>query len=350
MTVQPVIPLALLAVIVLPVLGLAVFELARGPRRLAWALRVVLVLAVGLVALRPGVPDGAARTVATDVDVYVVVDATTSITAEDWGDGQTRLDGVRDDVADLVAAYPGARYALIAFDNDATQRLPLTTDQDALLASIDVMRPPATAYSRGSSIGVAADLLEQTLAAAASDDSGRSRMVFYLGDGEQTTGSEPESFAASAPYVDGGAVFGYGTTQGGPMREVGVTDEADAPYIQYQGSDALSVIDEQALGDVADQLGVGYQHRTADAAADFPEAPSVTTTFGDDETGTRTELTWVAALLVAALLAAELARGAAAIRATRVIAGARRGRATAIGPAPGAGPQDPSASLGDDRP
>lgn len=37
----------------------------------------------------------------------LVVDTTASIVAEDWGDGEPRLDGIRDDVRALVEEYPG---------------------------------------------------------------------------------------------------------------------------------------------------------------------------------------------------------------------------------------------------
>lgn len=96
-------------------------------------------------------------------------------------------------------------------------------------------------------------------------------MVFYFGDGEQTVDTAPESFSASEKYTDSGAVFGYGTAEGGPMRITtgGVSDQGGG-YIQYQGADALSVIDESNLETIADQLGVTYATRTADAAPPFP--------------------------------------------------------------------------------
>ena len=101
--------------------------------------------------------------------------------------------------------------------------------------------------------------------AAAKASPERARMAFYLGDGEQTASREPESFASSAKYVDGGAVLGYGTTEGGPMKKTTGAGAAAGGYIEYQGAPAMSVIDEDNLRQVSEQLGVEYQHRTADA-------------------------------------------------------------------------------------
>ncbi|GMA89838.1 VWA domain-containing protein [Homoserinibacter gongjuensis] len=218
MTFHPVLPVLLVVVIVLPFAALAVWRLvrARGAgSRMRWAARVVLVLACGALLLRPGVPGGTVETLATDVDVVLLVDTTASIVAEDWDGDAPRLDGVRADVERIVASYPGARFALITFDAEASLRVPLTTDTTALATSLAVLRPEPTANSRGSSVGIAAEQLETTLEAAASASPDRARMVFYFGDGEQTASTEPESFAASAREVASGAVFGYGTDAGG---------------------------------------------------------------------------------------------------------------------------------------
>ncbi len=326
MSFQPVLPWLLVVVIVAAFAGLAVWRLVRergAATRMRWATRVVLVLACGVLLLRPGVPGGTVETLTSDVDVVLLVDTTASIVAEDWDGGQPRLDGVRDDVERIIAAYPGARFALITFDAEASLRVPLTTDTTALATSLAVLRPEPTAHSRGSSVGIAAQRLEETLSAAASVTPDRARMVFYFGDGEQTASTDPESFARSASEVSGGAVFGYGTDAGAPMRQTAVGADSPGDYIEYQGERALSRIDEQNLERIAQQLGVKYQHRSAEVAIAVPPAPTTATTAGGS-TESVLELTWVVALVIAALLAIELASGAALlVRTGRVPRGAR---------------------------
>lgn len=311
---QPVLNVVLLALLCAPVAALAVFALvrAKGRDRALWAMRLVMILACVVMLLRPGIPGGAAQTLATDTDVVLVVDTTASIVAEDWGGDHPRLDGVKADVQAIVDEYPGARFALITFDASADLRMPLTTDTTSLISSLDVLRPEVTSQSRGSSIGIANQLLAGTLSNAAEASPDRSRMVFYFGDGEQTASSTPEPFDGSEKYTDAGAVFGYGTAEGGPMRlTTGGIDGATGGYIEYQGANALSAIDEGNLEALAAQLGVDYQHRTADAAPALPDAPSTTTDYArSGSVGSVTELYWIAALVVAALLAVELARAA----------------------------------------
>jgi Ca-activated chloride channel family protein len=334
---QPVLHPLLLVLLFAPVLGITVWMIVRGPStssgtqgtnsgtaqskattRALWALRLLLLLACFVMLLRPGIPGGATQTLATDTDVVLVVDTTASIVAEDWADGQPRLDGVREDVRAIVEEYPGARFALITSDAAAELRMPLTTDTTALMGSLEVLRPEVTSQSRGSSIGIAAPLLAETLESAAESSPDRSRMVFYFGDGEQTVQTPPEPFTSSAKYTDAGGVFGYGTTEGGPMRITGGGVGGEEGYIEYEGADALSVIDEQNLEALAEQLGVEYQHRTADAAPALPDAPSTTTSYAESgEAGNVTELYWIAALVIVALLGVELFRAALLIARLR---------------------------------
>ncbi|MFD5224098.1 VWA domain-containing protein [Microbacterium sp. NPDC058342] len=280
-----------------------------GPRRPLWVLRLGIVLVVFAMLLRPGIPGGTSQTLATDTDIVIVVDTTASIIAEDWNGDEPRLVGVRADVQSIVDEYPGARFSLISFDATAQLRLPLTTDATALMSSLDVMLPEITDQSRGSSISIANRMLADTLSAAAKASPERSRMVFYLGDGEQTASQEPESFASSAKFVDGGGVLGYGTVEGGPMKKTTGRSDGRSEYIEYQGERAMSVIDEDNLQQVAEQLGVEYRHRTVDAGIELPEAPTSTTDYSSSgEVGNVIELYWILALVLLVLVAVELAR------------------------------------------
>ena len=332
---QPVLNVALLVLLFAPVAFVVVWMLVKAVRPqtssadagtgappVIWGLRLLMLLACFMMLLRPGIPGGATETLATDTDILIVVDTTASIVAEDWdGDGQ-RLDGVRADVQSIVDEYPGARFALISFDAAAELRLPLTTDATALISSLEVLRPEVTAQSQGSSIGIASAMVEETLEAAADSAPDRSRMVFYLGDGEQTVSSDPESFSAGAEFTDGGAVLGYGTSEGGPMKVTsGSLSEEGDEYIQYQGERAMSVIDEANLQTIADDLGIQYQPRSADADIELPEAPTTTTNFTESgSVGNVIELYWIFALVMVLLLGVEIARATILIAQMRGLA------------------------------
>ena len=303
MTFEPLFAIGWIVVLFLPPAVVLVWQLVRAlrarsgavdgmPRRAAiWApirrLGALLLLAVA--ALGPAIPGASAKVVVSDIDVYLVIDTTTSSNAEDSGDGVTRLDRIREDALAVAQAYGGARYSVITFDSDSVVRLPLVADPIALRSAIETLEIEITDYSAGSSISQARELLRARLQASAEDAPERLRLVFYFGDGEQTRADPPESFADVAPLVGDGAVFGYGTAQGGPMRvndfrwwdfydEYGDYDpdlvpEAEPEYLvdPSTGERAISRIDEDNLRAVASQLGVGYQHRVAGTAPSFPD-------------------------------------------------------------------------------
>jgi Ca-activated chloride channel family protein len=275
MTFNPMLPVWLLVAFGLLLVGYVMFALVRaeGRARLMWVGRLVLVLAlVGAIA-RPGVGSVAANVANDAVDVVFVVDTSPSIAAEDWDGGEMRLDAVKDDIAELAAAHPGARYALITFGRTAVQRLPFTNDATALQESVNQLAPDDAYYAMGSSPFAAADLLEEVLQGAADADTKgeRARLVYYLGDGEDTGGDRPLDFSDSATLIQGGSVLGYGTEAGGRMRaydEYG-RDYGDYIYDTRTYEDGISVIDEGNLDDRrrcarGDELRRGKSHDLPD--------------------------------------------------------------------------------------
>ena len=267
MSLQPVWPLPVVLVVAALVVVAVVVPLVRGPHRWRWAARAVAVLAAVGVLLSPAVPRYTVVERGAAVDVFFVVDRTGSMAAEDWADGAPRLDGVRHDVLALVEALPGARYSVLSWDSEATRQLPLTTDLRAVGSWTQTVRQEITAWSTGSTLDRPLDALTTTLERAQDRDPNHLRLVFLMSDGERTVEEGRRSFAELAELVDGGAVLGYGTTAGGPMREYdgSVDPDPEARYIPDPADPSrpgLSRIDEAELRALADELGVEYLHRT----------------------------------------------------------------------------------------
>ena len=232
--------------------------------------RGLIAVALFCVAIGPSIYGPADRTTFNSSnDVFIVLDTTGSVSAEDYDGEKTRLEGMRADVAQIIEHFAGARFSLITFDAVPLIRLPLTRDTNAVVSAMEVVQPEMTLYSHGSSISVAKDLLAQTLEDAEDAEPEHRRIVFYLGDGEQTAAEEPESFADAGEFTNAGIVLGYGTEEGGPMlSNAGLyTDEDEEPEYIMDRSDypytvAKSKIDEGNLKDIAEQLGISYAHRT----------------------------------------------------------------------------------------
>lgn len=264
-----------------------------------------LVLLVVLAAARPGLGGAPAPVANTELNVFFVVDTTPSSAAEDYNGSSPRLEGMKADIMALAEEFAGARFSLITFDSSAAAVLPLTTDATALRTLTEVMAPRPAYNSKGSSISVADSVLAGRLAAAQQAHPERPRLVYYLGDGEQTAATAPAPFKDSPALVDGGAVLGYGTAAGGKMRDHSFGSDKPGPWIADKNAGftpAVSSIDEKALRNVAGQFKVPYVHREApgslgpalaDSTPKAPAQPSGT----DARAGAgRWELYWVLAL------------------------------------------------------
>ncbi|GAA2530121.1 VWA domain-containing protein [Rarobacter incanus] len=334
MTLQPILPVAVLAIVALALaagcaLGWRAARRASGGRAAGWdwARRSALAVIVVVMAAGPAVANDRVETYASGVEIYFVVDRTGSMAAEDWGDAataggadggegassiETRLDGVRTDMEAIAKQNPGAQFSIISFDSVASQQLPLTTDARAVASWAATLTQEQTQYSTGSLIDRPLDSLTSALTDSYQNSPGNKRIVYFMSDGENTASGTPRSFAPLASMIDGGAVLGYGTEAGGKMR---INDPAgnDSGYIQdptQSGSTAaVSRIDESSLKSLAGEMNLDYVHRTADVAV-TQQVPAIEA--GADASATsRTvrayqPLLWPFALAAAGLLVWEI--------------------------------------------
>jgi Ca-activated chloride channel family protein len=322
MTLQPVAPLWALLPVTMVALAACVVAARRTGRRGAWARRMLAVALLAGVAARPAGADTEAAAVSTDLDVYVLVDRTASIVAEDYDGTRPRLEGVKEDLIALADGLTGARFALIGYDNNVVDLMPLTNDLDAFAVTVDILHPEMTTYSTGSSPRLPVEQMRARLAAAADQDPDRRRVLLLVTDGEATIDPAPtDSFAPLADLIDGGAVLGYGTSAGGPMREwTGLAGAVGAPPVQdpATGAAAVSRIDEATLRAIADELEVAYVHRERPGGIEQVIA-ELGTGRGETTTGSRLTVTqdrsWLLAwpllalaLIEIAVVVAELAR------------------------------------------
>lgn len=271
---KPIFHPLILAAVGAVLLGLVGFVYWRSNKvkRPRWLIRGGMVALLILMAFRPAIAGGVSQQGVTNFDVLYVVDTTSSMVAEDYNGKNPRLDGVRKDVESLTKNLAGARFSIVSFNSATTMLLPYTTDTDAVASAMGTATQEITYYSAGTSIDQPLDTIKQQITQNVKAKPGRVQILFYFGDGEQTSDKKPKSFSALRSLVQGGVVMGYGTDQGGPMKEnVGYTlDPGEkVDYIKdYTNTDyagdrtAISKIDEGNLRTIAKDMGLQYQHRT----------------------------------------------------------------------------------------
>lgn len=294
------------------------------------ARRIGIALAFIAILLQPGFGQAKVPTRVADIEVLVVVDRTRSMAALDY-DGEPRLDGVRADLEALAEALPTARIGLLTYGFDVQLELPFTNDINAFTAAVDTLRLESPTGGAGSSVDRPKAQLLDVLERAEQQYPDRRRMLVFVSDGERTTDGDPSSLAEVADHVAGGAVLGYGTTDGARMPAADDLSDKDG-YVQDPATDqdAISRADPDALRELADQFEVPYVDRSApgkgESMAKVAKSfkASYTPEGAEDAERAAHDLTWVAGLVLLALVLLELRAGWQAVWTSRSVLGGRR--------------------------
>lgn len=311
---------AVLAVILLVFGAICVLALLRSRRdkdgqQASWWRRLAIVAVTVLIGATPAVTD-TAQEVTSNVDIFIVVDKTGSMNANDYNGDEPRMVGVASDINSLVDAFPDARFSILSFDSLAYRELPLSSDTRAVRSWASTAAVERHFFSAGSSIARPAEVLEAGLARAAENYPENVRLVFFLSDGENTNGDDSsvddglDALGVSEQYVDGGAVLGYGTPEGGTMTISSRFTNVPDTFIMdpSTGEPAISRLDEANLREVARLLGIEYMHRSApgslESLADRIDAGTIMLD-GRSDVETYRDFYWPLTWILAGLLAWE---------------------------------------------
>ena len=202
-----------------------------------------------------------------NVDVLFVIDDSMSMLAEDFdGDGR-RIDAVKEDCEYIIDKLEGCRFSVISFGNYAYRLAPYTSDTNVVMSAIRSLEGQTQYYAQGTSLNLPFPQILDTLEQDAEQDSERVQILFFFSDGEITSKEEKlGSYEDAADYIISGAVLGYGTEEGGKMKVKSYEGDYGSPfYMQTKDEsgrtvDAISMIDEENLQSIADDLEVEYYH------------------------------------------------------------------------------------------
>ena len=235
-------------------------------------IRIAIIILLFVINLKPMIGGGTQEVYMSNYDYFIVVDTTISMVAEDYQGNGRRLDAVKEDLQYILNKLPAGNYAIITYDNKSYVRVPLTFDRDMVNTILNTMDVKISYYATGSSISLFKDDLKYLLNSSKKKKDNRKRIVFIVSDGENTTDNSIDSLSDLKDLVDGGAILGYGTTEGGKMREKLfststeneiVMDKRQWPYVE-----AISKIDENNLKKFASDLDIDYIHMDRQNAVD----------------------------------------------------------------------------------
>ena len=256
MTINPIIPIPAMIIICIILL------LMKRKGVLPYIVQVLIVILLFVVNLRIMIHSYDVQMKEYPLDILFVIDDTISMQAEDYNGENPRMSGVKEDCKHIMDTFPGARYSVITFANEARQMIPYTSDVSMVYQMIGSLHGQSKYYAKGTSFSDVISAMKRTL------DKGEDKktVVFFISDGEVTNRGRLESFAELSEYIGGGAVLGYGTEEGGYMKAPAYSGE-DVEYIEIQDYDynyvkAVSCIDESNLNEIAEDLDLKYIHMT----------------------------------------------------------------------------------------
>ena len=266
MNINPFIPIPVMAIICV---GFCLMK-----RRGVWNFirQIIIAVLIFMINIRLLIATDEIANYTNDVRILFVVDNTISMLAEDFDGEERRMDAVRRHISEIMSNFEGSRFALISFnDISGNVLVPYTSDPTNVVQAVNSLEGRSKTYARGSSFNVVyktmQDYLEGTYRIKELEDEEESaiQLVFFISDGEMNTDDTIQSFDKLADDVNGGAVLGYGTEDGGIMRVREYSSSETTEILRYRDKDgnlqtAKSKIDEKTLQKLAGELGVGYSH------------------------------------------------------------------------------------------
>lgn len=210
-------------------------------RRLRTSLAVLAALALVVALMQPVVPG---RERALGADVVLCVDVSASMAARDVV--PSRGGAAAAQIAQLVAAAPQSRFALVAYTGVAELVSPRTSDGDALAAMAQELQPGFLA-SGGTDPAAALRLAGELLAGTPGG------AVVLLSDGEDFVGNGEAAARALAQAGHAVYALGFGDEHGSKIPIA--VDGGEAFLRDGSGAEVLSHLERAALQQLADAGG-----------------------------------------------------------------------------------------------
>jgi Ca-activated chloride channel family protein len=218
---------------------------------------VALVLAVVALA-RPQRADTRVKKNIEGIDIMVVLDISDSMMIEDLT--PNRIEAAKDTIKKFVTKRVSDRIGFIIFSGESYTRVPLTLDYPLLLQNVSQVE-----ISRNIKMGTAIGVALANAVARLKDSTAKSRVIVFLTDGENNTGTIDPETALEIAKGYGLKIYTIGIGKDGDSQlPIETIDAFGRKVKRYQP--IHSTVNDELLGKMASDTG-GKYYRATDSGA-----------------------------------------------------------------------------------
>lgn len=206
-------------------------------------------LCFAVVALaRPQLADEKVKRNVEGIDIMIVLDISDSMLIEDMRP-ENRLEAAKATAIEFVNARVSDRIGLVVFSGESFTRVPLTLDYDLLRESISRIE-----ISRNVKMGTAIGVALANAAARLKDSTAKSRVILFLTDGENNSGTIDPLTALDIVKGYGLKTYTIGIGKDGETQlPIITTDQFGRQFKRYQPF--YSAVNQELLEKIATETG-----------------------------------------------------------------------------------------------
>ncbi len=189
------------------------------------------------------------------IDVYILLDVSLSMTAEDIK--PSRLEKAKHQISKLIQRLRGDRIGLIVFSGEAYVQFPLTTDYAAanlFLSAVDVSSVPQPGTAIEPAINLALNSFKQ--------DEDTKKAIIIITDGEDHEGNIPKVVEDASNKGVQTYAIGLGSPTGVPIPIYSDSGIQVGYKKDRRGNVVLTKLDEATLQEIA-RVGNGKYYRAS---------------------------------------------------------------------------------------
>ena len=229
--------------------------------RLSWLPFALQALAAALAIAglaRPQRADIKVKKNVEGIDIMLVLDVSDSMLIEDMR--PNRIEACKEVIKRFVQARTSDRIGLVIFSGESYTRVPLTLDYKMLLQNLASVKP-----SRNIKMGTAIGVSLANAAARLKDSTAKSRVVVFLTDGENNSGTIDPETALEIAKGYGLKIYSIGAGKDGDAQlPIEMEDAFGRKVKRYQP--IHSTVNDELLGKFASETGGKYfRAETGDA-------------------------------------------------------------------------------------